>query len=182
MRPDQVLAASRYGVCMGATPRDAASDRRCRPHTCGSDGRAWRRDRPGAPLTGRWPRPLAASRHTTPLAGLPSGADLMRRTPLMPGVAVLLLVGSRPYTPGADHRSDTVPDARHRAGRTGSARPEALAWPRAVARDGPGTARAPLCGSDGTAHSTAPRGSGGLAHAAASAEESPGKPTRGKVR
>ena len=39
------------------------------------------------------PRPLAAPRHTTPLAGLPSGVDLMRRTPLMPGGEVLLPVG-----------------------------------------------------------------------------------------
>ena len=42
---------------------------------------------------GCWRRPLVASRHTTPLAGLPSGADLMRRTPLRPGGEVLLLVG-----------------------------------------------------------------------------------------
>src|SRR4029434_4239050 len=173
MRPDQVCAASRYGGYSGATLRHPVGDRPCRPLTCGSDGRPWRCDRPGV-LPPRCSRgPLGASRHTTPLAGLPRGADLMRRTPLMPGGEVLLLVGERPYTPGADHRSDTVPDARHRAGRTGSARPEALAWPRAGARDGPGTARAPLCGSDGTAHSTAPRGSGGLAQAAASAEESP---------
>jgi hypothetical protein len=78
---------------MGAAPRDAASDRRCRPHTYGSDGRAWRRDRPGALLTGRCPGPLAALRHTTPLAGLPSGANLMRRTPLRPGGEGLLPVG-----------------------------------------------------------------------------------------
>jgi hypothetical protein len=78
---------------MGATPRDAARDRRCRPHTYGSDGRAWRRDRPRALLTGRCLRSLAAPRHTTPLAGLPSGADLMRRTPLMPGGEGLLPVG-----------------------------------------------------------------------------------------
>ena len=78
---------------MGAVPHDAASDRRCRPHTCGSDGRARRRDRPGVLLTGRWPRPLAASRHTTPLAGLPRGADLMRRTPLRPGGEEPLPVG-----------------------------------------------------------------------------------------
>jgi hypothetical protein len=78
---------------MEAAPDDAASDRRCRPHTCGSDGRAWRRDRPGALPTGRCPRPLAASRHTTPLAGLSSGAELMRRTPLRPGGEGLLLVG-----------------------------------------------------------------------------------------
>src|SRR4029450_11828680 len=31
------------------------------------------------------PRPLATIRHTTPLLGLPSGADLMRRTPLRAG-------------------------------------------------------------------------------------------------
>ena len=36
------------------------------------------------------PRPLAATRHTTPLIGLPSGADLMRRTPLRAGGEVLL--------------------------------------------------------------------------------------------
>jgi hypothetical protein len=39
------------------------------------------------------PRPLAATRHTTPLIGLPSGADLMRRTPLRAGGEVLLPVG-----------------------------------------------------------------------------------------
>ena len=39
------------------------------------------------------PRPLAATRHTTPLRGLPSGADLMRRTPLRAGGEVLLPVG-----------------------------------------------------------------------------------------
>src|SRR5215475_9050085 len=93
MRPDQVFAASRYGVSMGAVPWAAARDRRCRPHTCGSDGRAGRRDCPGALLTGRCSHPLAAARHTTPLRGLPSGADLMRRTPLRPGGAGLLLVG-----------------------------------------------------------------------------------------
>jgi hypothetical protein len=31
------------------------------------------------------PRPLAATKHTAPLAGLPSGADLMRRAPPMTG-------------------------------------------------------------------------------------------------
>ena len=36
------------------------------------------------------PRPLAATRHTTPLRGLPSGADLMRHTPLRAGGEVLL--------------------------------------------------------------------------------------------
>lgn len=66
---------------MGVVPREAARDRRCRPHTCGSDGRAWRRDCPGALLTGRCSHPLAASRHTTPLVGLPRGANFMRRTP-----------------------------------------------------------------------------------------------------
>jgi hypothetical protein len=78
---------------MGAVPREAARDRHCRPHTCGSDGRAWRRDCPGALLTGRCSHPLAASRHTTPLRGLPSGADLMRRTLLRAGGEVLLPVG-----------------------------------------------------------------------------------------
>src|SRR5262249_24470746 len=39
------------------------------------------------------PRPRAAPRHTTPLRGLPSGADLMRRTPLRAGGEVLLPVG-----------------------------------------------------------------------------------------
>jgi hypothetical protein len=78
---------------MGAVPREVARDRSCRPHTCGSDGRAWRRDCPGALLTGRCSHPLAASRHTTPLAGRPRGPDLMRRTPLRAGGAGLLPVG-----------------------------------------------------------------------------------------
>src|SRR5262249_41431428 len=173
MRPAQVFAAWRYGVSVGAAPGEAAGDRRCGPHTGGSDGRAWRRDCPGALLTGRCSHPLAASRHTTPMAGRPRGMELMRRTPLRAGREGLLPVGERPCTPGADHRSDTVPDARPHAGRTGSARPEAPVWPWAVARGEPGTARVPLGGSDGTVHSTAPRGSGGRAHAAASAAESP---------
>jgi hypothetical protein len=84
MRPDQVFTALRYGVSMGAALRYAAGDRLCRPHTCGSDGRAWRRDRPGVLPTGRCLRPLAATRHTTPLAGLPRGAALMQRTPPRP--------------------------------------------------------------------------------------------------
>jgi hypothetical protein len=93
MRPALVLAALRYGGYLGAALRHAAGDRRCRPQTCGSDRRAWRRDRPGALLTGHCLRPVAATRHTTPLAGRPSGADLMRRTPLRPGGEVLLPVG-----------------------------------------------------------------------------------------
>jgi hypothetical protein len=78
---------------MGAVPREMARDRRCRPHTCGSDGRAWRRDCPGALLTGRCSHPLAASRHTTPLAGRPRDTDLMRHTPLRAGGEGLLPVG-----------------------------------------------------------------------------------------
>ena len=39
------------------------------------------------------PRPLAATRHTTPLRGLPRGADLMQRTPLRAGGEVRLPVG-----------------------------------------------------------------------------------------
>jgi len=93
MRLDQVLAASRYGVYLGAALRRAAGDRLRRPHTGGSDGRVGRIGRPGALPTGRRPRLLAASRHTTPLAGLPSSADLMRRTPLRPGGEGLLPVG-----------------------------------------------------------------------------------------
>src|SRR5262252_5734980 len=87
MRPDQVLAASRYGVYLGAGLRHAAGDRRCRPHTSRSNGRAWRIGRPGLLPTGCCPRPLAATRHTTPLAGRPSDADLMRRTPLIHAAA-----------------------------------------------------------------------------------------------
>jgi hypothetical protein len=78
---------------MGAAPREAARDRRCRPHTCGSDGRAWGRAYPGALLTGRCSHLLAASRHTTPLAGRPRGTELMRRTPLRAGGEGLLPVG-----------------------------------------------------------------------------------------
>ena len=78
---------------MGAAPRDAAGDRLCRPHTSRSNGRAWRIGRPGVLPTGRCPRPLAATRHTTPLAGRPSGADLMRRTPLRPGGEEILPAG-----------------------------------------------------------------------------------------
>src|SRR5262249_33307289 len=82
MRPDQVCAASRYGGYSGATLRHPVGDRPGRPLTCGSDGRPWRPDRPGVLSTGCGRRPLAVPRHTTPLAGLPSGANLMRRTPL----------------------------------------------------------------------------------------------------
>src|SRR5215510_13921143 len=66
-------------VTGGATLRHPVGDRPGRPLTCGSDGRTWRRDRPGGLPPGCWRRPLVVSRHTTPLVGLPSGANLMRR-------------------------------------------------------------------------------------------------------
>src|SRR5262244_3314909 len=81
MRPDQVCAALRYGGYRGATRRHPVGDRPGRPLTGGSDGRTWRRDRPGGLPPGCGRRPLAVPRHTTPLVGLPSGANLMRRTP-----------------------------------------------------------------------------------------------------
>src|SRR5262245_2736138 len=81
MRPDQVCAALCYGGYRGATLRHPVGDRPGRPLTGGSDGRPWRRDRPGGLPLGCCGHPLAVPRHTTPLVGLPSGAHLMRRTP-----------------------------------------------------------------------------------------------------
>src|SRR5512134_1531196 len=81
MRPDQVCAASRYGGYRGAALRQPVGDRPGRPLTCGSAGRTWRRDRPAGLPPGLGRRPLAVSRHTPPLVGLPSGAHLLRRTP-----------------------------------------------------------------------------------------------------
>src|SRR4029453_13429460 len=81
MRPDQVCAASRYGGCRGAPLRHPVGAWPGRPLTCGNNGRPWRRDRPAVLPPGGGRRPLAVSRHTTPLVGLPSGAHLMRRTP-----------------------------------------------------------------------------------------------------
>src|SRR4029450_11373515 len=79
MRPDQVCAASRYGGYRGATLRHPVGDRPCRSLTGGSDGRTWRRDRPGGLPPGCCRHPLAVPRHTTPLVGLPSVARLMQR-------------------------------------------------------------------------------------------------------
>src|SRR5215475_6604588 len=81
MRPDQVFATSRYGGYRGATLRHPVGARPGRPLTCGNDGRTWRRAPPGGLPPGCGMRPLAVPRHTTPLVGLPSGANLTRRTP-----------------------------------------------------------------------------------------------------
>src|SRR5215510_4815135 len=93
MRPDQVCAASRYGGYRGATLRHPVGARPRRLLTCGNDGRPWRRHHPGGLPPGCGKRPLAVPRHTTPLVGLPSEANLMRRTPPRIGGAEPLPAG-----------------------------------------------------------------------------------------
>ena len=93
MRPDQVLAASRYGVSIGGASAMRPVTGSAGPTLEGAMAVRGALGRPGAMLTGRCPRPLAATRHTTPLVGLPSDAALMRRTALMPGGEGLLPAG-----------------------------------------------------------------------------------------
>src|SRR5262249_39963213 len=151
MRPDQVCAASGYGGYRGATLRHPGGDRPGRLLTCGSDGRTWRRDRPGVLPTGCWRRPLAVPRHTTPLVGLPHGAHPLRPTPPRLGGEEPLPAGSHRCTRAAAHRWDTAPDERPPAAHTPSASPALLA-PPAAAGPAPHDRRpGPPRGWDGTA-------------------------------
>ena len=93
MRPDQVLAASRYGVYLGPPPVMRPVPGSADPTRAGAMAVPGTSAAPEYSLQAVDPRPLAATRHTTPLIGLPSGADLMRRTPLRAGGEVLLPVG-----------------------------------------------------------------------------------------
>src|SRR5262249_55475118 len=177
MRPDQVFAASGYGGYSGATLRHPGRDRPGWALTCESDGRAWRIGHPSVLPTGRCSRPLAAPRHTTPLTGLPRGANLMRRIPPRIGGEAPRPAGSHPYTRAAAHRWDTAPDGRPPAAHTPSASPALRAPPAAAGQALHDRRPGPQCGWDGTAHTTAPPASGASAHAAASAGESPPRAT-----
>jgi hypothetical protein len=162
---------------MGAALRYAAGDRLCRPHTCGSNSRAWRRDHPGVLPTGHGIRPLAATRHKTPLVGLPRGADLMQRTPPRICGEEPLPAGGHSYIRAADHRWDTAQDGPPHAAHTASASPDPWGPPWALARVPCGRRPGPRRASDDTAHSTAPRASGALGHGGATAAGSPPRAT-----
>ena len=93
MRPDEVLAASLYGVSIGGASVMRPVTGSAGPTLEGAMAVRGALAAPEQCSQAVVLRPLAATRHTTPLAGLPSDADLMRRTSLMPGGEVLLPAG-----------------------------------------------------------------------------------------